>query len=688
MRLQKLISLCRLHYYYCCIQILLLSFKGISCSYLIDLLNAKPPCSVHLARYSSSSSLGQNPPFNYDHHTTSSNQIIPELHEKEVPHSSATHSYHWGVRNYWLPFGFLPSLNFGHEYCLTFLLIDPSPEDILGALDHSGHFVNKSPLFIIYLTREQYGTHFTPNKVIWPARLFATDANLLFLIESEPQKGMELGLFCYFCLVDKIQLLKFPGVAKMIMTPSLRDWVIERSNELNNDAMGNPIFVEKNWWIGLVRDPDRCRPFSPRSSWSNDLTCFPTERYILHELVHKFNTTLSPDDGVKTGNFWNPPYFPPIYNMIIISGPISRLFGSNYTKEFLINITSDKLIYCVDKFEVSSGILGMLSSLVQPFNPSVWIALLSTIFLMIIVVRPEDPLGMAGIILGNGYIPRFVNVVEEERHLNQKTRSVLVVFWSLLMSTSVSHLYDAILTADMLVPLPEYRIKTFEELIFKGYKIGYMRDFSLAGAAEWYLHKFERSSKIQGWENRSFVHIDFNGKMHEEAIDRAGKLAIFKTDTFVGPTLQEIRVSLLNRSEVVCQVVDEPILDMVMETSQVMFHLSTEFVRTMRELMESGIPKALTKLRIWQTTDLQEITRRAHRDKGIPIPEKELEGFKASGFHYGSKFPVIFLAWACGLGISGFAMGFEVIVHLIVSSSLAFWVLSGYAMWKVKNNRV
>jgi hypothetical protein len=87
-----------------------------------------------------------------------------------------------------------------------------------------------------------------------------------------------------------------------------------------------------------------------------------------------------------------------------------------------------------------------LATLTTPFSPDVWVALFVSTVLIILLLRPKDPIGLLGIIVGQGY---------QKLKKTTAVRNILLVLWSLMVSTSISFLYDGLLTADMLVPLPD-----------------------------------------------------------------------------------------------------------------------------------------------------------------------------------------------------------------------------------------
>ncbi len=87
-----------------------------------------------------------------------------------------------------------------------------------------------------------------------------------------------------------------------------------------------------------------------------------------------------------------------------------------------------------------------MATLTTPFSPDVWVALFVSTVLIILLLRPKDPIGLLGIIVGQGY---------QKLKKTTPVRNILLVLWSLMVSTSISFLYDGLLTADMLVPLPD-----------------------------------------------------------------------------------------------------------------------------------------------------------------------------------------------------------------------------------------
>ncbi len=87
-----------------------------------------------------------------------------------------------------------------------------------------------------------------------------------------------------------------------------------------------------------------------------------------------------------------------------------------------------------------------MATLTTPFSPDVWVALFVSTVLIILLLRPKDPIGLLGIIVGQGY---------QKLKKTTAVRNILLVLWSLMVSTSISFLYDGLLTADMLVPLPD-----------------------------------------------------------------------------------------------------------------------------------------------------------------------------------------------------------------------------------------
>jgi hypothetical protein len=146
------------------------------------------------------------------------------------------------------------------------------------------------------------------------------------------------------------------------------------------------------------------------------------------------------------------------------------------------NTSSERLFYCVDKYAANSA--ASFDLLMQPFTSELWITLAVSTVLLIIVLKPKDPLAVLGVIVGQGYTPKL--------HIgygpgnSETVRAGVLVMWSLLISTSISFLYNGLLTADMLVPLPDKVIGTFKELILSGFKIAYMDTNPISNGMEWY----------------------------------------------------------------------------------------------------------------------------------------------------------------------------------------------------------
>jgi len=575
-------------------------------------------------------------------------QTLQDFSGNDVAYSLVEQTEVWGIEQSYLA-SYLPRIK--STRCLTFLLMDPSPQEILRALEHSGFFVNKEALFIGYLTISSY-RRMKQGTSDWPTKLFLSDVSLIFLVERY------LYVFCYFCddkLVPTASSLTQAGVSRR----SLRTAI----DAVNNDARGNPIYIEDEiWWIYRLEDSDKhCRPLDNRvvklSKNRDLLTCFPIPHFVLRTILNKYNATFKASSEIQISKLWTPDSsFSSKFPMIIFPGPMARIGGPrrNYAKEVTLNRTTDKLIYCVDKRKITAGILSMLAALVSPFEKSVWICLISVTVLIVCIVRPENPVSLAAVLVGQGYLPKFSRNHNGDPRISaiqRKTRVGLVIFWSILMSTSMSYLYDASLTADMLVPLPDHVISTFEEMILAGYKIGYMHNWPLTNAWSWYAKKFNKPS-IRNMNNKSFVPIVFDGTMAFRAVERAGELAIFKTEGELDETLEAMKIKLVNFSSIVCHVVKEPIIDELFDVSVILFHLSTEFVKTMEQILESGILKVFVEMRKWQKTYLQSLSR------NHMYPEDT--GFKATGFTLGSKIPVIFLMWSCGLVVSFFTLGFEI----------------------------
>jgi hypothetical protein len=87
-----------------------------------------------------------------------------------------------------------------------------------------------------------------------------------------------------------------------------------------------------------------------------------------------------------------------------------------------------------------------------------------------VVLKVKNPLALIGVIVGQSGVTR----VKPSKSGNSETfRNILLVIWSLLISTSISFVYNGLLTADMLVPVPDKVIETFKQLILSGFKIAY-----------------------------------------------------------------------------------------------------------------------------------------------------------------------------------------------------------------------
>jgi hypothetical protein len=175
--------------------------------------------------------------------------------------------------------------------------------------------------------------------------------------------------------------------------------------------------------------------------------------------------------------------------MVLLIGPVSIPTPQQTCKVFLFNTTVDRLFYCQNKYG-EFRIFELLATLTQPLQIPVWVSLMISTILIILVLKVEDPLALIGVIVGQSGVTR---VKRSKSGKTETFRNILLVIWSLLISTSISFLYNGLLTADMLVPVPDKVIETFKQLILSGFKIAY--PIPIANGIYWY--RVSQNYKLQ-----------------------------------------------------------------------------------------------------------------------------------------------------------------------------------------------
>lgn len=624
-------------------------------------------CAVHIANFMSSPDSG----IQADNSTSilssdlmrigsmESYDLILESVNVNYIHHSFTDPKLWSDKHAYLD-TFLPSLHYKISGCITFLIINPTVSQITDSIEHSGFFLEPSTLFLVYVsqnwfTKAQYprvqighdaGINDDGNSISFAwfnPRILFSDVTIVFLIGGPSDlPTVEFGLFCYLCK-DKLFMLEKVAVNQV--------WteLYKKYRELNNDLLGENVAVENAWWVD---NGVRCDPFQHGKRW-NEFTCFPHGRIILNFLIRKFNFSVifPTSDEVSASLIYSPPYFGSKHTMVILPGPYSRSYPHNYSNSLFYNTSTDRLFYCANIHESSHGIMNLFATLTQPFQPTVWMSLVGSTGLMVLVVKPKDPIRFLSIIVGQGYLALLPGK-------GKRFRYCLLIFWSLIISTSISFLYDGLLTADMLVPVPDKVIGTFKELVLRGFKIGYMLDYDLSEARKWYEENFRRND-IMDKLNDAFVNVKFDNTIYELVVNMSGKLSIFREEIEIEIALPKIREQVWKfKKPVKCNMAGEPLYPltgMVTYSSIFIFHMSRAFQKAMTHMVEAGLLNELTKISIWQNSKLPKMPW-----------ERELNNknfFKPAGLTGDSKIPVIFLLFVFGLSFAVFTILGELIVR-------------------------
>ncbi|OXA54441.1 hypothetical protein Fcan01_11626 [Folsomia candida] len=551
----------------------------------------------------------------------------------------------------------VPSLHYKISGCVTFLLIRPTSRQIGDSIEHSGYFLEPSALFLVYVRHDWFkkqrssraaGIRDEGKSMTWidPHVLFS-DVTIVFLIIGGEPSDLKVGLFCYLCK-EKVFI-----VGKVEMDQGWTN-LYRKYRKLNQDLLGENVAVEYSWWI--EEEGVNCDPFQHGTRWNN-FTCFPHGRITLNLLMRKFNFSATFPKEVSSSLVYSRPFFGPKHNMVILPGPYSRSYPRNYSKSLFYNTSTDRLFYCTDKYESSQGMLNLFGTLTHPFELPVWTSLVASTGLMVLVVRPKDPVRFLSIIVRQGYL-----VLRPGK--GKRFRYRLLIFWSLVISTSVSFLYEGLLTAEILVPVQDKVIGTFKELILKGFKIGYMSDHNLSEAMRWYVENFRKYGIMDKLKD-TFVSVKFDKTIYEAVVNMSGKLAIFREEIEIEAARPKIRQQIWRlKKEVKCYMSGDPLYPrtgMVAYTSIFLFHMATAFHEAMTYVVEAGILNELMKITIWQNSKLPKMPwERELNSKNV---------FKPAGLTYDSKMPVIFLLYVFGVIFAGFVLLVEVVVTEVRCSS-------------------
>src|SRR5579863_9377747 len=128
-------------------------------------------------------------------HKTTYGEIIEQHNLNGIPHSF-TKPQMWGQRHSFHDSISFPNFHLGRG-CSSFLIIDPTPSQLLHSIQRSGYFIEPSTIFLAYITTEAMPSdHRKPN-----SDLLFSDVTLIFFLRRT------VLVFCYFCSQNLVGLL-------------------------------------------------------------------------------------------------------------------------------------------------------------------------------------------------------------------------------------------------------------------------------------------------------------------------------------------------------------------------------------------------------------------------------------------------------------------------------------------------
>jgi hypothetical protein len=294
-------------------------------SILNFILYTAPECTIHIANNENSKLLRQTNPLLYHELLEFTNL------ELQIPHTFISSRF-WGVQHEsHYTFVHTPMMNQKFVGCILFILVEPSPYQLVSSIEFSGYFIEPSATFLVYTEVNV--------EMFFPGRMFLSDVTIYFIQRENSTDLYTVGVFCYTCIIYKKGSSRGAIIPQTFSGSELETGKHSEIYKEINNRVPITVTIRYIWYMDPGYAALVCDPFNSRRL--REMTCFPQGRAVINLLRQKHNLTIEviKDKKFSDSLLYSPPYFNTQYPSIMVPGMYIHTYEKNlYSKDSLTHL--------------------------------------------------------------------------------------------------------------------------------------------------------------------------------------------------------------------------------------------------------------------------------------------------------------------------------------------------------------